>query len=138
MRDLVNRARFWLADGLDWAAEAVRPRGVKPCVPPPCPPMRVVRLDDDAEFSLPPIEDAFECHPNCGRCDGTGAVCEQHPDRPFPDVDDPSPFPCDCGWAIGIPCDPDRRGSDWSEIGGRPIRANLTITPWHPEDLNDG
>jgi hypothetical protein len=40
----------------------------------------------------------FVCRPGCPRCAGQGTVCENHPDVPWDDGDQPC-----CGGA-GMPC----------------------------------
>lgn len=44
---------------------------------------------------LPRIEDACRCKPSCVVCGGAGLVCENHPDKAWPDE-------CECG--AGEPC----------------------------------
>jgi hypothetical protein len=48
-------------------------------------------------MSLPRITDSFVCVDDCPVCAGSGAVCEEHPSRPWDDGDA-------CCGAAGAPC----------------------------------
>jgi len=68
----------------------------------------------------------------CGRCDGTGWVCEKHPFRPW-GPDSKRLDACDCG--AGAPC-PICNTPD--EVSPPDVSKVITEIDVHADDIEDG